>query len=217
MRGGDVEARMRLGNSRDRRLLVRRVGVGMQEVDHDRFRSELHEALGRGADAGLIERREHPALRIYALGYLEPQLAVDQGLEAAGHAVGVGPRAASELEHVAKAARRDEACLRTLALENHIRRHRRPVPEEADLAGIDAVGREDLAQTQANRFGGIRRGRGHLVIENPAARAVEYGEVGEGAADVYADSDHISIVSRRPRDQDCGFAFSITCDRVFLM
>ena len=46
----------------------------------------------------LVERRAHRARRLDALGDLEPQLARDERHEGAGHAVGLRPRAAAELD-----------------------------------------------------------------------------------------------------------------------
>ena len=58
-----------------------------------------------GAHRGLVERGQHPAAGVHALGHLEAQVARDDGGEAAGHAVGLRAGAAAELEHVAEALR----------------------------------------------------------------------------------------------------------------
>ncbi len=58
-----------------------------------------------GADGVLVERGEDAAAGVEALGDLEAEIAGDHRREAAGHAVGVGPGAAAELEDVAEPCR----------------------------------------------------------------------------------------------------------------
>ena len=73
-------------------------------MDDERSRSPAaSSAATRVCDLGLVERRHDLAVGVHALVDLEAQLARDQRLEGAGHAVGLRPGAAAELEGVAEA------------------------------------------------------------------------------------------------------------------
>ena len=110
-------------------LLVRGVGIGVQEVNDDGLRTEFLQSQHGGAHLVFVERHQHPALGVHALGDLEPQLAVDQSLERSCHAVRIGARAASQLQHVTEAACCNQPAARALALQHGIRGDGRPVDE----------------------------------------------------------------------------------------
>ena len=92
--------------------------------------------LHRLAHALLIDRRQDLAGSIESLAHLQPQVTRDQRLEGADHAVGIGPGAPPQFEHVAEAFCRDQAAARDLAFEQRIGRRRRAVHDEVDLGGI---------------------------------------------------------------------------------
>src|SRR4029453_18019568 len=94
--------------------LVTVVDVGVDEVDDEGLDALRVERLGGAAYLALVERDDHLALGVDPLGHLQAQLARDEGLERALKAVRRGSRAPAELEHIAEAARGDEARARAL-------------------------------------------------------------------------------------------------------
>ncbi len=60
------------------RGFVRRIGIGMQKADRDRLDPERRQPPPQHFDGGGIERDEHLARGIHALGHLEGQLARHQ-------------------------------------------------------------------------------------------------------------------------------------------
>ena len=90
--------------------------------------------LHRSAHRRLVERRRAPRPRPRrAPATSSLQVARDDRHEAAGHAVGLRPRAAAELDHVAKAARGDHAGPGQPPLQHGIGGGRRAVHDEVDV------------------------------------------------------------------------------------
>jgi hypothetical protein len=71
-----------LGRDLARAQLVRGVGIGVQEVDHQRLAARVEQRRDRGAQRVLVERGQHAAARVHPLGHLQPQVAGDHGREA---------------------------------------------------------------------------------------------------------------------------------------
>ena len=118
--------------------LVGRVGVGVQEMDDQALAAHGQQGAHGIRQLVLGERRDDLARHVHALVDLDAALARDQRLEAAGHAVGVGPRAAAELERVAEAARGDEPHLGHLALEHGVGGGGGAVDDEVEIARAHA-------------------------------------------------------------------------------
>ncbi len=76
--------------------------------------------LRRFADRRFVERRQNLAVGIHALGHFQPDLAVDQRIEGAAQAIGLRPRAAAELQHVAEALGGYQPDLGDLALQQRV-------------------------------------------------------------------------------------------------
>ena len=138
MADGDVGVRPELGGDRGGAELVGGVGVGVEEVDDEGLAALGEEVGDGGAGGGLVEGGEDAAPGVGALGDLEAEVAGDDGGEAAGHAVGVGPGAAAELEDVAEALGGDEAGAGEAALEDGVGGGGGAVDDEVDGGEVDA-------------------------------------------------------------------------------
>ncbi len=181
---GDVDARQQRAQRRGGLFLVRRVGVGVHEEDRDRFDAERFDLAGERRQRGGVERRDDLALAADALGHLEPQRARDQRLVAAIVQVErVGPVAARDFEHVAKARRRDEGRLGALALDQRIDDERGAVVDETRL-----VRRElHLVEAVEDAFDEISVGRRALGVGDAVVLVVVRNEISEGTADIDGD------------------------------
>jgi hypothetical protein len=178
----DVVVRPQGAHDLRRPLLVRRVQVAVQEVDHHALGAEPEQGPRRGGHGGLVESDEDPAFRVDALVDLEAQAPLDEGDEAALEAVRRRPRPAAELEDVAEALRRDQADARDLALEHGVGRRRRAVHDGIERSRLD-LGRVERGEDPE---GLVVDGGRHLGEADLAGRVVDEDEVGEGAADVDA-------------------------------
>ena len=112
---------------------MRRIGVGVQEMDDQRVRSPRPSGrrprCARSASSSGV--RTAPA-GLHPLANLEPEVARDDRHEGAGHAVGLRPGAAAELDDVAEPARGDHAGLGQPPLQHRIGGRRRAVDDEID-------------------------------------------------------------------------------------
>ena len=108
-------------------LLVRGIDVAVQEMDDHGLAAHGEQLLRRLGHRRLVERRQDLAVGVHALGHFQPDLAVDQRLEGAAQAIGLRPRAAAELQHVAEALGGYQPDLGDLALEQRVGRRRRAV------------------------------------------------------------------------------------------
>ena len=107
-------------------------------MDDQRFAAGIDKAPDGNAHLVLVERRAHRARCLDALGNLEPQIARDHRHEDAGHAVGLRPGAAAELDDVAKAARGDHAGHGQPPLQHGVGRRRGAVDDEIDRLDREA-------------------------------------------------------------------------------
>lgn len=82
---------------------------------------------------------------------------------------------------------RDERRLRALALEERIRRHRRPVRESLQVAGADGMGRREHRLLLARRGRDLRR-RDAAVLDEDGVRERPADVDAENAHSVNADS-----------------------------
>ena len=174
--------------------LVGGVLEGVEEADRDRLDAlgdePVHRRLGRLAR----ERDDDLPARIDPLLHLDPEIALDELRRLLPPEV-VEARHAKvpELEHVPKAAGRDEAGERPLVLEDRVGRDRRAVPDLGHVRPGEGGLVEDLRETARDRLCVVLDARGHLAGEDPAP-GVEEHDVGEGSADV--DTDAIAVHGR---------------------
>ena len=167
------------------RLLVRGIGVGVQQADRDaldpvrlQLGDERPHLVGR-------ERRQDIALRVHPLGHLEAQVPRHERIRLGGQVEAVEMRAVlpRDLEHVAEPARGDEAHGRDAPLDDGIGDQRRAVREERPRAGL---GLEHGEPVQHARGGRRRSGRHLARAHGPGG--IPGHEVREGAAHVDADA-----------------------------
>ena len=186
--GGDLRPQpLELGQ---RRLLVRRVGIGVEEADRDRlhaFRPEVRDDAGQRRE---VEGTQLVAVVVHAARQLAAQAARHEGLGLFVVEVEeVRPVAARDLQRVAKALRGDEADAHAGALGQRVDDDGGAVGEEAHGVGRDPRLRHDVehALLVAGRGGvGLRRADRRLA---GGLVGLEDQQVGEGAADVGCDTD----------------------------
>ena len=100
----------RLRSQAPRLPLVRRVREGVEEADGDRLDARPARSRRDLLELRLVERREHLAAAVQALVDLEPERARHERLgQRDEEVVDVVAHLLAHLEHVAEAARRDEA------------------------------------------------------------------------------------------------------------
>ena len=177
-------------DQRARRLLVRRIGVGVQEADRDRLDAVIDQLAHRRAHLVGIERRDDAPVAVHPLADLQPVAARHQRV---GKARGTGRRCRSAarspfrgmsrkpcvVSRPSRAPRRSMIALVTSVV---------PCTISADVGERDAgLGGERCQALRAPRpkdpaaWSGICRAR---------CRRREKNEVGEGAADIEADPCH---------------------------
>ena len=165
--------------------LVGGVGVGVEEVDDEGLAAGARRVATAARTASSSRGVRMRPSGVGALGDFEAEVAGDDRGEAAGHAVGVGPGAAAELEDVAEALGGDEAGAGEAALEDGVGGGGGAVDDEVDLGGRGAGRVEGGEDAEGLVLGG---GRG-LGQADGAGGGVEEDEVGEGAAHVDAGDD----------------------------
>ena len=108
---------------------MRGVCICVHQRDHDRGDILLPQYIGKRQDLGFVERHEHVATVVEALGHLPAAIARNERLLHAGEAVHRRPVSTAELERVAEAAGSDERAARSLALDHRVGRDRRAVQQ----------------------------------------------------------------------------------------
>ena len=109
MRGDDRDLGPELADAREHRLLVARIGVGVQQADRDRLDAVGPEVVDDRREPGEIERLALPAVMREAAGHLAAQVARHERRRLLVVEVEeVGAVAARDLERVAEARRRDQ-------------------------------------------------------------------------------------------------------------
>ena len=162
---------------------VRRVDVAVQEVDDDGLAPRRQQLIRRLGHGRLVERHQHLTVGIHAFGHFQPDFAIDHRLERSAQAIGLRPGAAAEFEHVAKAPGGDQADSGDLALQERVGRRGRAMHDGLQRRRIGA-GRGKRRHEADGLVVDRRRYLGELDL---AGRRVDRQQVGEGAADVYAD------------------------------
>ncbi|KAJ0340352.1 hypothetical protein COL154_014178, partial [Colletotrichum chrysophilum] len=178
----DVAVRPDPGGDLAGALLMDRIGVGVQEMDDEGLAALVDQVSERGAQGFLVERQQHIAAGIEALGHFQTQVARNDRPELALHAVGVRAGAAPEFQNVAEATRGDQARAAQIAFENGIRRGRRAVDDEIDGRSVGFCGIKRIEYALRLVVDGGRR----LGETHTAGPGIEENEIGEGAADIDA-------------------------------
>ena len=174
-----------LAQPRAQRLLVRRVGVGMQQRDGDRLRPARLDAPDRVRHRVWVQRGHDPAVVVEPFGHLEAARGGHLGRELGRQveAVEVAPVLAPDCERVREATRRDQRDLRVVALDDGIGDDGGAVDQVVHLRPrqIDRVERSQQAGDAVVGAGG------NLGGPDLGARPVMGDHVGKRAADIDAD------------------------------
>ena len=165
-------------------LLVGGVGIRVQIADRDRFDARGPDPLRRGAHVRFVEGTQHLAARSGALVDLESMLPRHQRRRPlVQRLVEVRHPHPPELQHVAEPAGGEQCGGRALAFEDRVGRDRAAVQQlfegierGSELFEQAADPGDDRIRVVVGRRGKLARG------ELPIGR--EYGNVGEGAADI---------------------------------
>jgi hypothetical protein len=182
-----------LGEDLARAPLVRGIEEREQEADGDAFDALRLEPARRFAQGRFVERRDHLATIIEALGHLlgqplrgqQRRLAVERVDEIAAARLRPAPR----LVDRTKAARDHQTGACTLAFQQCIGCDRRTVDEERDIAGVEAI-REQLVHGIEHGGGGIARDRRHLCATQLAALLLDGDQIGERSSGIDAHQPH---------------------------
>ena len=164
------------------------VGIGVDEADGNRLDTFCKEH-GRGlAHRCLVERRHDAAIGGDTLGSLEPPTPRHQRLGLApGHIEHAGRADATDLQHIAKAARRQQAGPRAGLLQDGVGRYGGAMHHLDDVAGVEPCLRQDRRDAHRDAFARIG-GRGRGLIHVDAAIGQREHDIGKGAADIHADT-----------------------------
>ena len=182
----------------------------MQEAHDDGLHAFVPQSPRSLAHLVEVERLEHASLVVEALGYLETEAARHQGRRLLQvHVVEARADLAADLEDVAEASRHQHADPRRLALDDRVRRDRRGVDHGGHVAATRLALGEAALERGHEALRRILRGREHLDDADGAGLAVDQRGVGEGAADVDADSQR-AHQARRARSAFVAGASSVS-------
>ena len=172
-------------NLGERRLLVARIGVGMEEAQRHRLHAIGPEIVENRLQPGQVERRHLLALVVHTAGKLTAQIARHEGLRLLVVQIEeIRPVAAGDFQRIAEPLGGDETHPDSLALRQCVDDDRRSVCEEIDGCRVDASFFENLEHAFLE-IGRRRVGLGGDDPGNPAfAVAFECHQVRERTADV---------------------------------
>ena len=164
------------------------IGVGVDKADGDGLDAFGEEHRGRLAHRSFVQWRHDTAAGADALVHLKPPAPRHQRLGLApGHVEHAGRADAADLEHVAKAPRRQQPGPRADLLQDGVRGDRGAMHHLGDLARIEPrllEHRSDAGRHALARIG--RRGRRLVHMDAPAGQREH--DVGERAADIHTDA-----------------------------
>ena len=188
--GGDMTVRPIFGSDLGGPPLMRRVGIGVQEMDDQGFAAGGQQVLNGVAYLPFVERHAHRARGLEALRHFQPEIARDDGHETAGHAIGLRPGSPPEFDHVAKAARGDHAGAGQPPLQHRIGRRGGAVDDEIDVADRE-IGIAKCRHHAESLVLGCRRRLGDAHA--PAIAAVDQNEIGKRPPNVDAHHDTAGV------------------------
>jgi hypothetical protein len=146
------------------------------------LRALRDELLRGGAHVVLVDRSADGAVSQSSLGHLQPHVAVGDRDKIPPQAPCAAPVAPAHLQHVAEAARRDDADLRATPLQQRVGADGRAVHDGASARAAD---RGEPVEEALRLVAAPRR---HFRGGERACLRVEAEQVGERAADVDADN-----------------------------
>ncbi len=188
-----------LRRQRGQPLLVLRVQVGVQETDRERRDAALGQRADRAARVHLVQRRTYRAVREHALGDLADESPPDEGARLLElEIVDLVALLAPDEQHVAEAARGQQADPAGLALDDDVAAERRAVHGLGDVAPGHARARQQRVEAGQARLGGIGIGGEALGGGQLAGGRLQH-EVRERAAHVEADPVRHEVSSAAPR------------------
>ena len=147
MRGGDELVRPHLSQHGQRAVLVLGVRIGVDEGDGDGLSTPLQQTLRRGTDLVDIERPVNAAVGQCPLIHLDAHVTFSDRNKIAPQAPGLPPIPPAHFQCVAEATRRDDADLRTAALQQRVGADGRAVHDGIHASGtaqrIQAIEKTD--------------------------------------------------------------------------
>jgi hypothetical protein len=172
----------------------------VQQADGQRLDAVVLDGRQQRLDRGVVQGCQDPALPVAALAHRPAQVAGDQGRQPVGlDVVLVEAVLVGHLQRIAVAFGDDQRDLRPLALDQRVGGQRRPVDDQADVAGRGSARFQDLQGGCHEALGRVGRRRQDLL--RGAQAALLYHRVGEGAADIDGQSARVGCVGH------CGEAY----------
>ena len=165
-------------------LLMRRIGVGMEQADRDAFDAGVFERADRCRRRVFVERRQHLAGGIEPLVHFQAQIARHQRHRPfEKQIVALRPVAPADLVNIAKPFGRDQPGARAFVLEHGVDRHGRAVHEETRAGDVD-IGAFQTIVDAARQI--VRRGQ-RLAAKHLAV-VVDGHQIGKRSAYINCDS-----------------------------
>ena len=181
---------------------MRRIAIGVQKTDRDRFDSGVAQRKRRAPHIPLVQRLAHrPVCQQPFADLLSPHAGHQRGRLDDRVVIKMRAGLARKLEYIAKPAGGDQPARGALALDNEIGRHGGAVTDVANLIGPDRMIAQQIGDAALDRLGRIVRRRRHLVKRNAAGLLIHQREVGERATDIDSNAIH---ERRIPRLMRCG-------------
>jgi hypothetical protein len=167
----------------------------VEKREQKRYRDGLQAGLAdrgdHGVDIALFERGHDLPLRVDPLSDLEAPAARHQyRRRLLKQIVEVGARRAAQLQHVAKAAGRNEPRPRPFLLEQRIGDDGRRVRQERNLGGIDRIAFKPLAQPVDHPLRNVPRSARDFDDADAAGFFLDQRDIGECPADIHSDPPH---------------------------
>ena len=186
---GDVQAGELAADEGFRGLLVRGVGVGVEEADRERLDAgRVDQVPHRLAHAVRVQRLDHRAVGRDPLAHLPAAAARDERIGPPEPEVEqVVALLEAHVEDVAEPRGHEHPGRRPAPLDDRVGDEGGSVGDRVDLGHRDVLAGEEGGRALDHRGRGVFRGGEPLVDRDPAAALVEQGEVGERASDVHAE------------------------------
>ena len=161
----------------------------MQEDDGDRLDAALGQLARQPLHVGLVKLLERRAVGQGALRHVEAQIARHERARVLQHqVVEIVALLAPDLDRVAEALGGQQRGPRAFALDDRVGDQRGAVDEMLHLGGFDSGLLQGLDQHGLDRLRRIGRRGQHLADGERAGLIVHHDQIGEGAADVHADT-----------------------------
>ena len=109
MTGRDIRVGPHLTRDFSSAQFMGRVGVGVQEMDHQRLAPRINQRLNLGAQRILIQRRQNITARIHPFWYFKAQVAGDDRRKLPLHPVRLRSGPPPQFQHITKTQCGDQA------------------------------------------------------------------------------------------------------------